>query len=131
MEETMYNSGTGISHELSHTSISRFTSSPSWLSWFLMYPLISNSFPPSLTTALQEGKREKHDGMKRREEEEGGEKGRGEQGEGKRGVKGEEGRRREEGRREEGRREGGKEGRREEGRAEEGRRGEGRRGEKR
>ena len=35
-------------------------------------------FPPSLTTALQEGKREKDDGMKRREEEQGGKKGRGE-----------------------------------------------------
>ena len=70
MEETMYNSGIGISHELSHTFISRFTSSPSWLSWFLMYPLISPSFPPSLTTALQEEIREKDDGTKRREEEE-------------------------------------------------------------
>ena len=64
-----------------------------------MYPLISPSFTPSLTTVLQEGKRERDDGMKRREEEEGrGEKCRGEQGEGRRGVKGEEGRRGEEGR---------------------------------
>ena len=69
MEETMHNSGTGISHELSHTFISRFTSSV--LAILVPHVPRHPSLFPSLTNNCsarrKENQREKDDEMKRRE----------------------------------------------------------------
>ena len=69
MEETMYNCGTGISHELSHTLSLGL---PAHLLGYLGSSCTPSSLPfPSLTnncSARRKG--EKDDGMKRREEEE-------------------------------------------------------------